>query len=100
MPVSLLFSELGLRLLRWLPMVLPLGVFLGLLLSHRAAVPRFGDGRAHPSVGRSPRDLLRPLSLVAVPAADWWWAICSLWAGPWAQHTSRAMIADADRSRC
>jgi lipopolysaccharide export system permease protein len=95
-PVGLMLSQLGLRILRWLPMVLPLGVFLGLLLSI-GRLYRDSEMAVLTSVGRSPRDLLRPLALVAVPAAVLV-AICSLWAGPWAQHTARAMIADADRS--
>lgn len=95
-PVSLMMSQLGLRVLRWLPMVLPLGVFLGLLLSI-GRMYRESEMAVLASIGRSPRDLLRPLSLVAVPAAAVV-AISSLWAGPWAQHTARAMIADADRS--
>jgi len=95
-PVSLMLSQLGLRVLRWLPMVLPLGVFLGLLLSI-GRLYRESEMAVLASVGRGPRDLLRPLLLVAVPAAAIV-AISSLWAGPWAQHTARAMIADADRS--
>ena len=95
-PVSLLFSELGLRLLRWLPMVLPLGVFLGLLLSI-GRLYRDSEMAVLTSIGRSPRDMLRPLWLIAVPSAALV-GFCSLWAGPWAQHTSRADIADADRS--
>ncbi len=95
-PVSLMLSQLGLRVLRWLPMVLPLGIFLGLLLS----IGRFyrdSEMAVLASVGRGPRALLRPMLLVAVPASALV-AFSSLWAGPWAQHTARAMIADANRS--
>ena len=95
-PVALMLSQLGLRLLRWLPMVLPLGVFLGLLLGI-GRLYRDSEMAVLTSVGRSPRDLLRPLAMIAVPASVIV-AISSLWAGPWAQHTARAMIADADRS--
>jgi lipopolysaccharide export system permease protein len=82
--------------LRWLPMILPLGVFMGLLLSI-GRLYRDSEMAVLASVGRSPRDLLKPLWLVAVPAAAVV-AISALWAGPWAQHTSRAMISDANRS--
>ncbi len=95
-PVSLMLSQLGLRVLRWLPMVLPLGVFLGLLLSI-GRMYRDSEMAVLASVGRGPRDLLWPLALVALPAAAIV-AMSSLWAGPWAQHTARAMIADANRS--
>lgn len=95
-PVGLMVSQLGLRLLRWLPMVLPLGVFLGLLLGI-GRLYRDSEMAVLTSVGRSPREMLRPVAMVAVPAAVLV-AVCSLWAGPWAQHTARAMIADADRS--
>jgi lipopolysaccharide export system permease protein len=95
-PVGLMLSQLGLRLLRWLPMVLPLGVFLGLLLSI-GRLYRDSEMAVLASIGRSPRDVLLPLWLIAVPAAVLV-ALSSLWAGPWAQHTSRAMVADANRS--
>ncbi|HEV2607550.1 MAG TPA: LptF/LptG family permease, partial [Xanthomonadaceae bacterium] len=67
-PVSLMMSQLGLRMLRWLPMVLPLGVFLGLLLSI-GRMYRDSEMAVLASVGRGPRELLWPLWLVAVPAA-------------------------------
>ena len=95
-PVSLMVSQLGLRVLRWLPMILPLGLFVGLLLCI-GRLYRESEIAVLASVGRGPRDLQRPLWLVAVPAAAIV-AISSLWAGPWAQHTSSAMISDANRS--
>ncbi|MBS0575339.1 MAG: LPS export ABC transporter permease LptF [Proteobacteria bacterium] len=95
-PVALGLSQLGLRMLRWLPMVLPLGVFLGLLLGI-GRLYRDSEMAVLTASGRSPRDLLRPLAWVAVPLAALV-AACSLWIGPWAQHTSRSMIAAANRS--
>ena len=95
-PVSLMMSQLGLRVLRWLPLVLPLGLFLGLLLCI-GRLYRDSEMAVLASVGRGPRDMLRPMLWIAVPAAALV-AISSLWAGPWAQHTARAMIADANRS--
>lgn len=95
-PVALMVSQLSLRMLRWLPLVLPLGVFLGLLLSV-GRLYRDSEMAVLAAAGRSPRDLLRPLAGVAVPAAAVV-ALCSLWASPWAQYTSRQMVADADRS--
>ncbi len=95
-PVSLLVSQLGLRVLRWLPLVLPLGLFLGLLLCI-GRMYRDSEMSVLASIGRSPRNLIRPMLLVAVPVAAIVGA-CSLWAGPWAQYTARSMIADANRS--
>ena len=95
-PVSLMMSQLGLRVLRWLPLVLPLGLFLGLLLGI-GRMYRDSEMAVLASVGRGPRELLRPMWWVAVPAAALV-AISSLWAGPWSQHTARAMIAEANRS--
>jgi lipopolysaccharide export system permease protein len=95
-PVSLLVSQLGLRVLRWLPLVLPLGLFLGLLLCI-GRMYRDSEMAVLASFGRGPRELLRPMLWIALPAAILV-AISSMWAGPWAQHTARAMIADANRS--
>lgn len=95
-PVALMLSQLGLRVLRWLPMVLPLGLFLGLLLSI-GRLYRDSEMSVLAAVGRGPRELLRPVLLVALPTAALI-AISSMWAGPWAQHLSRAMIANANRS--
>lgn len=95
-PVGLGLSQLGLRMLRWLPMVLPLATFLGLLLGI-GRLYRDSEMAVLTAFGRSPRDLLRPLAWVALPLAALV-AACSLWIGPWAQHTSRAMIAAANRS--
>ncbi|MBS0464876.1 MAG: LPS export ABC transporter permease LptF [Proteobacteria bacterium] len=95
-PVSLMVSQLGLRLLRWLPMVLPLGVFLGLLLSI-GRLYRDSEMAVLTAAGRSPREMLRPVAWVGLPAATIV-AASSLWIGPWAQHTARQMVADADRS--
>ena len=95
-PVSLLVSQLGLRVLRWLPLVLPLGLFLGLLLCI-GRMYRDSEMAVLASFGRGPRELLQPMLWIALPAAALV-AISSIWAGPWAQHTARAMIADANRS--
>jgi lipopolysaccharide export system permease protein len=95
-PVSLLVSQLGLRMLRWLPLVLPLGLFLGLLLCI-GRMYRDSEMAVLASVGRGPREMVRPMLWVALPAAVLV-AISSIWAGPWSQHVARQMIADANRS--
>ena len=95
-PVVLLLSQLGLRVLRWLPLVLPLGLFLGLLLCI-GRLYRDSEMAVLASVGRGPRELVRPMLMTALPVVAVV-AVSSLWAGPWAQHTARAMIADANKS--
>jgi len=95
-PAALLLAQLGLQLIRYLPLILPLGMMLGLLL----AVGRLYRDSEMPvlaSSGVGPRRLLRPLLLLVLPMVLII-ALCSLWLGPWAQRTSGAMIAAANRS--
>lgn len=95
-PAAMLAYQLGLQLLRYLPMVLPLGMMLGLLL----AVGRLYRDSEMPvlaSVGVGPGRILRPLALLALPVVLAI-GLCSLWLGPWAQRTSRAMVQAANRS--
>ena len=73
-PASLMLSQLGLQLLSYLPLILPLALMLGLLLA----------------LGRLYRDSEMPV--LAVIGA------CSLWLGPWGQRASNAMIEEANRS--
>jgi lipopolysaccharide export system permease protein len=95
-PAAMMLSQLGLQLLRYLPLILPLGMMLGLLL----AVGRLYRDSEMPvitSIGVGPRRLLVPLLLLAGPVVAVI-AACSLWLGPWAQRTSDAMIYAANRS--
>ncbi len=95
-PPSLLLSQLGLRLLGYLPLILPLGLLLGLLL----AVGRlYRDSEMHvlTAVGVGPRRLLRPLLLVIVPVLLLI-AACSLWLGPWANQVARGMVIEANKN--
>src|SRR5690606_26424169 len=84
-PASMLLSQMGLQTIRYLPMVLPLGLMLGLLL----AVGRLYRDAEMPvlaAIGVGPRRLLRPLMLLALPMVVAI-AMCSLWLGPWAKAT-------------
>ena len=95
-PAGMMLSQLGLQLLRFLPLILPLGMMLGLLL----AVGRLYRDSEMPvitSVGVGPKRILRPLLMLVVPVVLLVGA-CSLWLGPWAQRTSDAMIAVANRT--
>jgi len=95
-PPPLLLSQLGLRLVRYLPLILPLALLLGYLL----AIGRmYRDSEMHvlSAVGVGPRRLLKPVLLVAVPVV----AIIagsSLWLGPWADRVARGMVAEANKN--
>ncbi|MBB1087994.1 LPS export ABC transporter permease LptF [Lysobacter sp. SG-8] len=96
LPAGLLISQLGLVLLNWLPVILPLALMLGLML----AVGRLYRDAEMPviaSIGVGPRRLLRPLMWVAGPLVLLV-AACSLWLGPWAERLSREMINEANRN--
>src|SRR3546814_7234304 len=49
------------------------------------------------AVGFGPRQLLRPVALIALPVVLIV-GLCSLWAVPYAMRTSRAMVETANRS--
>jgi len=95
-PASLLLSQLGLRTLRWMPLVLPLALFLGLLLSIGRL---YADSEMAVlfSVGIGPRKLWRPISRLLWPVLIFI-ACCSLWWGPWASNKAKEMIDVANRS--
>ena len=95
-PAGMLLSQMGLQTLRYLPLVLPLGLMLGLLL----AVGRLYRDAEMPvlaSIGVGPRRLLRPLLMLALPMVAVV-ALCSLWLGPWAKATSIRLIAESNRN--
>lgn len=95
-PAGMMLSQLGLTLIRYLPLILPLGMMLGLLL----AVGRLYRDSEMPvltSIGVGPRRLLKPLLMLVLPVVALI-GLCSLWLGPWAQRTSDVMIAAANRS--
>lgn len=95
-PAALLLSQLGLRSIQVLPLLLPLALFVGLLLS----VGRlYGDSEMAvlAAVGLGPRQLWRPLLLVTVPVALVV-ALASLWAAPAGARLAQRMVEDANRS--
>jgi lipopolysaccharide export system permease protein len=95
-PAAMMLSQLGLQVIRYLPLILPLGLMLGLLL----AVGRLYRDAEMPvltSIGIGPRRLLRPLLLVTLPVVAVI-ALCSLWLGPWAKHKSQDMITAANHN--
>lgn len=95
-PAGLLLSQLGLRSIQVLPLLLPLALFVGLLL----AIGRlYGDSEMAvlSSVGLGPRQLWRPLLAVTLPVALVI-AVASLWAAPAGARLAQRMVEDANRS--
>ena len=95
-PPTLLISQLGLRMVRYLPLILPLALLLGYLL---ALGRMYRDSEMHvlAAVGVGPRRLLRPVLLVAIPALVII-ATSSIWLGPWADGKARGMVAEANKN--
>ena len=95
-PAGLLLSQLGLRLVNFLPILLPLALMLGLLL----AIGRLYRDSEMPvlaSMGVGPPRLLRPLMWVVLPVVAVV-AICALWLGPAAQRLGDRMVWEANRN--
>jgi lipopolysaccharide export system permease protein len=95
-PAALLLSQLGLRSIQVLPLLMPLALFVGLLL----AVGRlYGDSEMAvlASVGLGPQRLWRPLVLVTLPVVAIV-AVSSLWLAPAGARIARDMIETANRS--
>lgn len=95
-PAGLMLSQLGLRLLNYLPLVLPLALMLGLLLAF-ARMYRDSEMPVLTSIGVGPKRLLRPLLMLVGPVVAVI-GLLSLWLGPWADRTRVQMIEQANRS--
>lgn len=95
-PAPLLFSQLGLRIVGYLPLVLPLGLFIGLLMG-LSRLYRDSEMAVLAALGVGPRELLVPLLSVALPVVVLVGA-CSLWLAPLAERTAREAVDEANRS--
>lgn len=95
-PVGLVLPQLGLMLLRYLPLILPLALMLGLMLSV-GRLYRDSEMPVIAAAGVGPRRLLVPVLAVALPVVAVV-AACSLWLGPWAERVSKQMINEANRN--
>lgn len=95
-PPPLLLSQLGLRMIRYLPMILPLALLLGFMLAF-GRLYRDSEMFVLAAVGIGPRRLLKPVLLVALPAIAAI-ALSSLWLGPWADRVAREMVAEANKN--
>ncbi len=95
-PATLLISQLGLRLIGWIPLVLPLALFIALIMGI-GRLYRDSEMAVLASVGQGPRQLLIPMAMLCIPAVLLI-AAASLWIGPWAQRTAQASVDAANRS--
>ena len=95
-PAGLMLSQLGLRIITFLPILLPLSLMLGILLA-MGRLYRDSEMPVLASVGVGPKRLLRPLVLVVVPVVVVV-GLCSLWLGPAALRLGERMIWDANRN--
>lgn len=96
MPASLLLSQIGLRSVDALPLLLPLGLFLAILLAY-GRLYRDSEMAVLSASGYTSRDMLRPVALLALPLAMLL-ALLSFWLGPAATRESDARIDAANRS--
>lgn len=95
-PAPLLFSQLSLRLVSFLPMVLPLGLFIGLMMGI-SRLYRDSEMAVLAALGQGPRQLLLPMGVVTMPIVALI-ATAALWVGPVAERIARQAVQDANRS--
>jgi len=95
-PAVLLVSQIALRSVGGLTLLLPLAAFLGVLLAY-GRLYRDSEMAVFAAVGVSPARLMRPLALIAVPLVALLCAL-SFWLAPAALRVSDAMIESANRS--
>ncbi len=95
-PADMLLAQLGLVFLKWLPLILPLAMMLGLMLA-MGRLYRDAEMPVLVSIGVGPKRLLRPWGALVVPVVVII-GLCSLWLGPWADRVSQRMIEEAGRS--
>ncbi len=93
---ALLLSQIGLRSLEALVLILPLALFLGVLLG-LSRLYRDGEMAVLAASGYGPRQLLKPIAVVAMPVAAVL-ATLSFWLAPSAAQASNRMIQEASRS--
>lgn len=96
LPPGLLISQLGLRSLDLLPMLLPLALFLGVLIGY-GRLYRDSEMAVLAAAGLGIAQLARPLIWIAVPLAVLV-GMTSMWLSPLALRTSQAMIESANKS--
>lgn len=95
-PAGLMLQLLALRMPRFLILVMPLALFIGLMMGI-ARLYADSEMAVMASVGVSPQQLLRPVMWLSGPLLLLI-AFSSLWLVPWTVRQEKAMIAQANRS--
>lgn len=95
-PAPLLLSQLGLRMLSFLPLVLPLGLFIGLIMS-LSRMYRDSEMAVLAALGQGPRQLLRPMAWLVLPVVLLL-GVLSTVVGPWAARTAQLDVDAANQS--
>ncbi|MBD8525057.1 LPS export ABC transporter permease LptF [Pseudomarimonas arenosa] len=95
-PAALLLSQLGLRVVDALPMLLPLALFVGVLLAV-GRLYRDSEASVLAAAGLGPSTLLRP-ALVLILPVTLLVAALSMWLAPSALNLSKQMIDAANKS--
>lgn len=95
-PVDMLMPQLGLLFLRWLPVVLPLALMIGLMLSI-GRLYRDSEMPVIHAIGVGPKRMLRPVLMLVLPVVAIV-AASSLWLSPWAERVARQMVNEASRN--
>ncbi|HHW4680944.1 MAG TPA: LptF/LptG family permease, partial [Xylella taiwanensis] len=95
-PATLLLSQLGLRFITYLPLLLPLALMLGLLLS-LGRLYRDSEMAVITAIGVGPGRMLFPILALVLPVVVVI-GVCSMWLTPWANRTANALLEQANRS--
>jgi lipopolysaccharide export system permease protein len=95
-PAPLLITQLGLRMLSFLPLVLPLALFVGLIMA-LSRMYRDSEMAVLAALGQGPRQLLKPMAWLVLPMVALL-AVLSTVVGPWAERTARAAVDAANQS--
>lgn len=95
-PAALLLSQFGLRLVDALPMLVPLALFIGVLLTY-SRLYRDSEMAVLAGAGVGLNQLLRPAAVV-VGVVALGVGVLSLWAAPAAMALSKRMLDEANRS--
>ena len=95
-PVNMIMTLLGYRVVRHMSLILPASYFLGIVLA-LGRLYRDSEMAALAATGFGPRELYRALMGVALPLTALV-AVLSFWAGPWAAHRSDLLEAKAKQN--
>ncbi len=95
-PAPLLLTQLGLRFVAWLPLILPLALFIGLIMGI-GRLYRDSEMAVLSAVGIGPRQILLPVLLLAVPVSAVV-GLAAIWLGPLAEQTARLHVDQANRN--